>query len=171
MRTSASRTASPQMTPRATLAHRRTLPSSTSRAEAAKNLPSGVRTRACTFNLVASSSAVARDPSMAQRCPRAVPKVIPEEIKARIVSLLQEKRTGAEIVEVVAQEFSGYSISARSVTALAPRAGVKLLAARRPTPRRELARLRRQQGLTETAIAAELGISKQRVSKLLSDDK
>lgn len=140
--------------PRRRVQHK-TLTDSTAAAGAVKNRPSGLRTRAC---------------GLSSRAP--VPKVIPEEIKARIVELLQAGKVGAEIIGIVAAEFDGYSVSNGSVTGLAPRAGVVLVkGARRPTPRRELARQRRAQGLTESAIAAELGISKQRVSKLLSDDK
>lgn len=136
-------------------AQHKTLIGSTGPAEAVKNLPSGLRTRAC---------------GLSSRAP--VPKVIPEAIKVRIVELLKVGKVGSEIIAAVAAEFDGYSVSNGSVTGLAPRAGIVLVkGARRPTPRRELARQRRAQGLTESAIAAELGISKQRVSKLLSDDK
>ena len=135
-------------------AQHKTLTDSTTTAAAVKNLPSRLRTRAC---------------GLSSRAP--VPKVIPEEIKARIVELLQAGKVATEIVKIIAVEFRRYRVSPRSVTGLAKRAGVTLVAARRPTPNRELARARRDQGLTETAIAVELGISKQRVSKLLSDGK
>lgn len=105
-----------------------------------------------------------------------MPKQIPDKIRARVLALLDEGLGATEIVRNVAREFDGFGLSVMYVSARAKERGVKLPMGRPVgveqaprSPHRERARYLRSKGLTLSAIAAELGISRQAVSKLLSD--
>lgn len=107
-----------------------------------------------------------------------VPKKIPDTISGRARQWLAEGHGATEVVRKVAQEFDGFKVSVTWVAALAVDEGVELkrggpagikLAPR--SPHRERARYFKSKGLTLSAIAAELGISRQAVSKLLRTDE
>ncbi len=168
------------------LAQRTSLVVITGKPEASMKSPSGLRTRACAFNQVPDSSAAVRPSSMAPSSSvRPVPKVIPEEIKDRIVELLRQGAVAPDIIRSIAQEFDGFKISRPTVTRLAPRAGVALSQGRPEGSKDAEPRSREPQDpdLREKAEAAlgeegslrkaakVLGISYERVRQLTTDDK
>ena len=156
----------PGMAPRRSTQHK-TLTTSTARAGAVKIRPSALRTRACGLSIVAP-----------------VPKVIPKEIKARIVELLRAGKVASDIMEAIKQEFAGYEISKPTITRMAPGAGVRF-AKGRPEGSKDKAERHRTSAdpdlreKAEAALAefgslrkagAALGISHERVRQLTSDD-
>jgi DNA invertase Pin-like site-specific DNA recombinase len=108
-----------------------------------------------------------------------VPKVIPEEIKARIRELLISGETASAVVRAIANDGVA-RVSVPTVAKIAQRLGIKLVRGSVPgsrsAPRAQRSRHRervkelRAAGMTISAIAAAEGISKQAVSALLSDD-
>lgn len=107
-----------------------------------------------------------------------MPKKVPDDIAKRARQWLADGHGATEVVRKVAQEFEGYRVSVTWAASLANEEGVELkrggpagikLAPR--SPHRERARYFKSKGLTLAAIAAELGISRQAVSKLLRTDE
>lgn len=108
-----------------------------------------------------------------------VPKIIPSRVKLRIAALLGEGRTAVAVAELVSAEFPEHPVSRTTVGKIAKALSVELPVGRplgtgcpgaRFSPNRDKARELRSKGLTLVAIAAELGITKQAVSYLLSAD-
>ncbi len=158
MRTSTSHPTAPRGTPRSAVAHRGTLPDTTARTIAAKNPTSGLRTRACV-----------------QSKGTRVPKVIPTDVKARILALLRSDVKGPEIVKIIAAEFAGMTVSPASISLLRKSSGMpRLVGGRRQgeqySPHRTEARRLRALGWTLEAIGQKLGIKRQAVHNLVSDD-
>lgn len=148
-------------------AERKTLIGSTQRAEDSKIFSSALRTSAC---------------GLSSRAP--VPKVIPEEIKARIVELLRAGAVASDIIEAIKREFGGYPVSKPTITRMAPGAGLTLTKGRPEGSKDKSARHRAvsDPDLREKAEAAlgehgslrkaasALGISHERVRQLTSNE-
>lgn len=107
-----------------------------------------------------------------------MPKVIPSRVKVRIAALLGDGLSAVAVAEKVSAEFPDTPVSRTTVGKIAKALSVELPVGRpagsgtpgaRFSPHRERAQELRSKGLTLVAIAAELGITKQAVSYLLSD--
>lgn len=105
---------------------------------------------------------------------RAVPKQFPIRLKARAIALLETKNA-TDVVEVLAAEFPDHPVTSATIGRWADKFGIKLAQGRPAgvltSPNRDRAReLRRLHPKWSLAdIGDELGISRQRVAKLLED--